>query len=114
MKINVTTEILDEKGEVIKEGSFTTLRAACCAVLYASIKGDEAAPPEKKGRMGYLALLISGQDEVDLKAEDITTIKKRVEIACPPLIVVRVHRLLEGKDQQPAKDELQAMFAVPN
>lgn len=99
MQIDFTKPILDESDEPIKEGPFMTLRTICTAALFAQIRGDENLSPEKKGEMGFLGLQIQHSDTLDLRAEQIATLKERVGKIAPNLVVYRAFSLLDPKTE---------------
>ena len=107
-KILFAQPILDEDGEEVKEGSFRTLRSTCCACLYAPVEGDEKLAPDKKSELAFFALRIQHKDEMDLKSEQIALLKDRVGKLAPKLVILRAHRLLEGKPQLLTEEELNA------
>lgn len=114
MKINFDTPILDEDEQPIKEGPFQTLGSAACIVCSRrDLRGDDNMTVERAGELGFLVIRIKFQPELDLKAEEVSIIKERIGKACPPVVVYRCHRLLEGKSQTPTAEEM-GIRAVSN
>jgi hypothetical protein len=105
-KLNFNEKLLDEDGKVIDEGPWKTLGSTCALVCTTrQLRGDEGMTPEKAAEIGFLALKIKFQPECEISAEEVVLLKERVGKGCPPVIVVRCHRLLEGKPQQPSAEE---------
>lgn len=85
------SELIDAmvRGDEVKP---VTLRDACKVALVSVVQGDT---PEQKFENYRLALRIENNDELDLTAEEITMLKKRVGIVLPPLHVGNVWMILD-------------------
>lgn len=107
-KINFNVRLLDENGEHIKDESpWKTLKSAAVVVCtIRQLQGDESMAPERAAKLGFLALKLNFKDTLDLESEEVSLLKERIGKAAPPVVVIRCHRLLEGKHQVPSAKEL--------
>lgn len=95
MKIDLTQPVLNELGEPVPDGPFKTLRSMCATALFTPIKGDDALPVEKRAELGFLGLQIQSLDEIELTAEQVTTLKARIGAVAPNLVVYRAFHMLD-------------------
>lgn len=98
MKIDMTTQILDLDGEPIpqsKDGPITTLRSVVEGALLAPMRGDENLAGAKKAELFLLVMRVHTEDECEMKAEEIVTIKDRVGKLYGPLVVGRAYAILD-------------------
>ncbi len=84
-------EIVDGK-QVIGKPIIITLGYACRSALSGF---QDKVSPEEKYKRGNLAYNICNTDDVDLKVEDVTLIKKLIGEFWGPVVVKRVWDLLE-------------------
>lgn len=97
--IDVTQVVKDFDGEAINVGEdedeqALTLRLVCTRALTALFR-DENIPGEDKLKRAILAERIYMQDEVELKAEEISMVKFLVGKFYAPLVVMRAFRMLD-------------------
>ena len=107
MKIDFTQSLLTLEGEPLEfversedgklEKTQADLRTVCIRALLAPAT-HQKAKPEEKLKHGLLAQGIYSNDELDLKAEEITEIKRLVGELYPPLIVMRAYGLLDPSE----------------
>ena len=98
--VDVTQGVFDFDGEPILVGEEgkerpLTLRLVCTKSLTAILRQDETAKGEEKLKRGILAERIYSNDEVDLKAEEISLVKELIGRLYGPLIVMRTWRMLD-------------------
>ena len=98
--IDVTQVICEFDGEPLAVGEegkeqILTLRLVCTRSLTAILRQDEGVGGEEKLRRGMLAERIYVNDEVELKAEEISLVKELVGRLYGPLVVMRVWRMLD-------------------
>ena len=99
MKIKTTVILKDYDGEAIIDGTKKqpiSLRDACINALNTMTDKDRSMDGKEKFELFELSLKLK-KDEVELKAEEIAKIKKRVGMIYTPIVVGRVDELLEGK-----------------
>lgn len=89
-------------GQVI-DGRIMTLRSVIGTALITMTEKDRHLEPQKKFELGRLAVYVQmAGDEIDLKAEQIATIKERVGLVFPPLTVYQVWQMV---DPPPTEEE---------
>lgn len=99
MKINFASPItgLDDQ-PLTTDGQPLTLRAVSVNALLmdlATPQGPEQIDAEQKVKNALLAHDIYKNDDVDLKAEDVASLKARIGKAYGPLVVMRAWELLD-------------------
>ena len=99
MKINVNQELKTFGNETLKdgEGNVFTLKGICATVLLGQPQNEKATGEEKMKRYDLAKKIWTAEGEVDLKAEDISLLKKLVGESYLPLIVGQVWAMLEGE-----------------
>lgn len=98
MKVDVTQVFKTMDGQVMIEndGKGNAVEATLrMAIVNAVLSPVERESGIEKAKKYDLAMRVYKEDEVDLKAEEITLIKERVGEVFPPLIVGQVFNLLE-------------------
>lgn len=99
MKVNFGTKLKTLEGKPIKKGNANsddaTLGSVSINALLSLTDEDRKLDALKKFEMGKLAKRIYDGKEIDLKAEEITLIKKRIGMMYPPLVVFRAYELLD-------------------
>ena len=103
--INVTQEIRDFTGEIITLGTKEnerplTLRLVCTQALTALRQQDQGLSGEEKFKRGILAEQIYMNDEVELKAEDISLLKKLIGETFNALVILRTWRILDPAENR--------------
>jgi len=100
VKVNFASLVLNEKDEPIMQGKDDPVTLATIArqALLNPGPGEEKVSGEDKFKRFQLAMKCEG--EVDLQVEELATIKKRIGIMCPPLIVGRCWNMLEGMEEK--------------
>jgi hypothetical protein len=99
-KIDFSVVLRTPDGRAIKEGDAEdapdlTLRAACAAVLFNQIPGDEHMIGSKKLELAKLGMKLFADGEVTLSSDDVTALKERIGVAYSPLVVLRAFELLD-------------------
>lgn len=99
MKINFAQEFKTFGGEALKdgEGNVFNLKGVCATVLLGQAQNEKATGEEKMKRYDLAKKIWDAEGECDVKAEDITTLKKLVGESYLPLIVGQAFRMLEGE-----------------
>lgn len=108
MKIKPYIEIEDMDGQPMpggteKDSKMFTLKTACINGLYAQFEDEKNLSGEEKIKRYNLAEKIysaKDKDEVDLKAEEITLLKKLIAKAYGALIVGRCWELLDPGEKK--------------
>lgn len=98
MKVDVTQVFKTMDGQVMidNDGKGNAVEATLrMAIVNAVLSPVERESGIEKAKKYDLAMRVYKEDEVDLKAEEITLIKERVGEVFPPLIVGQVFNLLE-------------------
>ena len=94
MKVNFDQLIMNEKNEPIMAGPEPiTLGVITKQALLNPGPGEDKIPGEEKFKRFQLAMKCEG--EQDLKVDEVATVKSRIGIMCPPLIVGRCWDILE-------------------
>tara|TARA_R110000868_G_scaffold20369_1_gene86280 strand:+ start:820 stop:1131 length:312 start_codon:yes stop_codon:yes gene_type:complete len=97
MKIDLTTKILDTKGEPVKTEDASVVMLGLL-IEQAVLNPEESDKAERKSKDFALWYdKIKDKTEADLTSEDITHIKKRVYGIYPTLWAGQVDMILEGK-----------------
>lgn len=97
MKIKLNQEIQNEFGKPLKRGNFppVTLKDIIVASILQPVRDEEEH--KKLEKYDIFKKIRSKKEEVELKAEEITTIKKMISKFQPQLIVGQCHEMIEGK-----------------
>jgi len=107
--VRITEPLRDETGQIIRNErgepkakiTVLSLRDVCENALQGVLAGDEKLSGKERVYLGELALRIHREDHPDLEADDVVAIKSRLErTGYGNLVVMRVFRLLEGRDQE--------------
>ena len=106
--INVTQKIKDFDDEVITLGTEKderplTLRLVCTQALTMLRQQDQGLSGEERFKRGLLAEQIYTNDEIELKAEDISLLKKLIGEMFNSIIVLRTWRMLDPATKQDDK-----------
>jgi hypothetical protein len=97
MKINVTQTLTDLNGEdIMTEKGDLTLRSVLVNSLMGNYKEENISGEEKLNRF-ILAEKIQKNDEIELKSEEISKIKKLIAKAFTTLIVGKTYKILENE-----------------
>lgn len=75
----------------------TTLKDVVCGALLASFDDERNLPGEEKCKRYVLATRIYASDELDLKVEEISDIKKLIGKGFSVIVVGQAFEMLEGK-----------------
>lgn len=95
-EINFGATLQDADGEPIKEGEKPlTLGRAALMALTITLPDDANMTGEEKFKLGQLANRVYTDKPVDLSAEEIATLKKRIGKAFNSLVVFRAWPLLD-------------------
>lgn len=95
-EINFGSILQDADGEPIKEGEKPlTLGRAALMALTLTLPEDSAMTGEEKFKLGALASRVYTDKPVDLSAEEIATLKKRIGKAFNALVVFRAWPMLD-------------------
>lgn len=99
MKINFAQEFKTFGGETLKdaEGNVFNLKGVCATVLLGQQQNEKATGEEKMKRYELAKKIWDGDGVVDVKAEDITTLKKLIGESYLPLVVGQAYQMLEGE-----------------
>lgn len=98
MKINFDQELKKLDGTSLEN---TTLRSVTLEALQALFQDEQGLSGEEKARRWALATRIYANPEnIDLKVEEIATIKKLIGKAYGPLVVGQAWEMLEGKSKE--------------
>jgi hypothetical protein len=96
MKINVTTELTDYEGNLLKSGeTVTTVRVAFINALNAVIPEVKDLTIEQKLRAYQLSLLMTKEEEVDFTVEDLVLIKRHLNAIYAPVVVGQLVALID-------------------
>lgn len=97
MKIKINQPLLGVNNEPIKTlpNQAGTLRDACINSLLVLMDGD--TEKQKLERYEVFKKIRDAKTEVELKAEEIVTIKRSIGKHQPPLILGQCFEMLEGK-----------------
>jgi len=110
MKINVTEQLTELNGtpmvtgkqvcqacgSVISEPGPVTVRLAATRALTAQYRDEQSLAGDEKVARFHLALKLTGEDEPDLKAEEVVLIKNVVGKMYGPVVVGRVWAILDA------------------
>ena len=100
-KVNLSAVITSYDGKPMKDGGESdkdaTLQSVCFGAMTAVLDGDNAMTGEEKMRAYKLTQKLVEGGEVELSAEEITELKKRINKAYHFLVVGRAFELLEGQ-----------------
>lgn len=107
MKIDLTAQILDLKGEALDPPM--TLRDVCTMALLSTLRDDDKLNGPQKADLFALALRMVDATEVDLKVEDVALLKDRIGRGYPPITVGRAYALLDPPAAAPAEKEAATM-----
>ena len=95
MKINLDAKILQLDGT---EYQGLTLGVICFEAVTRTLPNDETLTGAEKLKLYRLAQVVSGRGEVEVDAEDVVTLKARIERAVVNVVVYgRALDLLEGR-----------------
>lgn len=97
MKIDFTKPILNLDGTPVKlsERDTLTLKAVSTGALLSAHPSDENLPGEDKAKRFALAMTIEQADgAIDLKPEDVVTLRSLIGRGYAPLVVGRAYELL--------------------
>lgn len=95
-EINFGAALTDADGEPIKEGEKAlTLGRASLMALTLTLPDDANMTGEEKFKLGQLASRVYTDKTVDLSAEEVATLKKRIGKAFNSLVVFRAWPLLD-------------------
>jgi hypothetical protein len=94
-------QVLDDKGVPEFEKVPITLRPICINALMAVMEADKGMTGEDKVKNWCLAGKIQKEDAVELLAEDVTLLKKRIGASYGPAIVGPAFLLLNGTPATP-------------
>jgi hypothetical protein len=101
VKINVTKVLLDLEGKPLRVPALDTagerdltLRKVCTDALQAQLLND-APDGEEKFKRFQLAMLIMSSDEPDLKAEELTKLKRLIGLGFSSTVVGRAYEILD-------------------
>jgi len=92
MKINTETKLTNLEGEPIKDGS---VDATVGKVIRNALLGNDQSDNADKKLKKYKLAMDCLATEVDLKAENVSLIKKCVGENYPPLIVGKVFEIID-------------------
>ena len=100
MKIDFNKPILDLSGKPVKQddsakSANATLGTVAVNALMAAYRDEDSLSGADKARRYALALKINKGGTVDLKSEDVTTIKTLIGKAFNPLIVGRAYEIID-------------------
>lgn len=98
MKINPTQVLKNYEGEPLKDsGKDLTLGRALINTINLVIAGDEETKmnAEEQVRAYELSIKLLNEEEVELKAEDVANIKKRIVKTYSPVVAGQVIQILE-------------------
>lgn len=92
--MNLNTKLTTLDGQDFSDGA--TVKSVALMALQAALTGDEQIGAVGKAKLYQLSLKVHGAgDEVGLTAEDIASIKARVAVLFPSLIVGRVFEVID-------------------
>ncbi len=89
-----TVKTPDEPPQHLRQCKIT-LRHVCVEALNCFLASDKAVKAEEKVKLFTLAIKIQEHNGVDLSAEDVVLLKKRIGEQCRPLVVGRAFELLD-------------------
>ena len=95
----VSTEETPKENPYCQKRVDITLQAICVNVLLASTQKDANISGAEKLERFNLASKIQANDSVDLTAEEITLVKKRIGEISVPLVIGKAYELLEQKTE---------------
>ena len=97
MKVKINQEIKDALGAPIITGATSKLflKDVCISSILSPIQGDDEMSKWKKYEI--FKKLRDAKVEVELTAEEISTIKKAISHFQPPLIMGQAFEMIEGK-----------------
>jgi len=95
MKIDFSKKLTNLDGSKIKEG--INLKTVCQNALMGAYKGEEALEGDEKARRYDIAIKLNSSNELDLRVEDVKTIKEVIGKAFGPLIVGQAYKIIEGE-----------------
>lgn len=98
MKVNLETKFVAVSGEVLQgeNGKDATLGYAITEALLSVLKGDDQLSGAKKAELFNIWFdKIKDKKEAELTIEEIITIKERVGLAWPQLIVGQVYNIFK-------------------
>lgn len=102
MKINLNVGLLNNDDKPMLEGEGaekrqSTAKLAVITALTSALPGDENLKDDAKHKLYKLSKRVKkGGEDVELSAEELTTIKQRVAIGFSPLISGQVWDVIEG------------------
>jgi hypothetical protein len=97
MKVKINQQLKDVEGKPLNgdKGKALTMRDVCINSLLTPIQGD--VEKDKWEKYEIFKKLRDANSEVELKLEELNTIKKAVGKIQPPLLMGEVFDMLEGK-----------------
>jgi len=97
MKVKISQTLQDVEGQPLKgeKGKPLTMRDVCINSLLTPVQGDEEKAKWEKYEI--YKKLRDAKDEVELKSEEITLLKKSVGKIQPPLLMGQVYDMIENK-----------------
>lgn len=103
MKINVLVKLHDIDGKDIipvKGASAMTLKDVIFNSILAPVQEDDEKKKYEKYEIFKKVKEVGKDGIVDLKAEEITTVKKSIGKVQPPLVMGQAFDILEGKHER--------------
>lgn len=96
MKVhNLDKELLNEEGQPFRDK--TTVKKALTLAAATPLQEQESVDAKYKLGMIAIKLQQARRGVVELSAEDVTLLKDRVGKLYGPIVVLRLHDILEGK-----------------
>lgn len=104
MKINWDAKITNFDGVTLKDGEKdVTLATITCSVFVSVLKGDEQLSGEEKEKLFKIGMSAATGGIGEITADQAATLKRRIGIAYPPLIVGRAYEIIEGDSPEAPK-----------
>lgn len=97
MKVKVNNQLKDVEGKPLQgeKGKPLTMRDVCINSLLTPVQGDDEKAKWEKYEI--FKSMRDSKEEVDLKIEQITILKKAVGKVQPPLLMGQIWDMLENK-----------------
>ncbi len=96
----VSTEETPKENPYYQKKVSVTLQSVCVNTLLATTQKDANISGTEKLKRFNLASKIQANDSVDLTAEEITLVKKRIGEISVPLVIGKAYELLEQKNTE--------------
>jgi len=94
----ISSEETPEENPVHTRKKKLLLRDVCIVALMNLISIDKDLSGKEKNKRFFLAMKLQKEDLVDLEAEDIALLKKRIGLMCTVIVAGRAWQLLENRE----------------